>query len=955
MRRLRRVVTLAFVLISPLSLLAQTTGSLIGTVRDGEGAPLPGVTVEARSPALQGTQTAISQSDGSYRLALLPPGVYAVSATLAQFGRAEQTVTVQLDRDVTADFRLRATAQEEIVVSGEAPVVDSTTTTLGANLGPRAIETLPTGRNYSSIVQVVPGTSTDNADSSQTGLTVYGSSGAENAYLIDGVNTTNVEYGLQGKQLNFEFIQEVNVKTGGYEAEYGRATGGIVNVITKSGGNEFHGDVFGYYDDDSLQADNKHVGETLQGSALGVTREDYGADLGGFIVKDRLWFFGAYDRVTNTVANELGEGPFLGVVVESESRQNLGAGKITWGFLSGHSLVASLIQDPRTDSGAINDANHTLNGEFDTFRGRQDYGGRNYSLRYDGLLGSSVAISAQGSRHEERNSIGPASEAGDVVEFIDTRAENFQTGGFGLIQGKNFERDHYGASGTFYLRHHEVKSGLEFEKVSAEVVKRMSGGQQVTIFPNEDDPARPIYQHFYWTTPDATVSPFNAPLSQLNASPEHEIWTAYVQDRWNVLEGLTVNLGVRWDRQEIIDASGVTRITLEDDFAPRVGVIWSPGKDRKTKVFGSYGHYYEEIPMDLVIRSFSFERQPRVNNFDPLSIVPDPAADAIIEFDSGIFGGFTEPTDPNLENQYIREILVGAEREILPDVALGVKYIYRDYGQVIEDFLCADDGTYCIGNPGEGIMDRVFTLDYATTFEAPEAKRLFRGVQVDLTKRFSNNWQMLASYLWSELEGNYDGEFAPFTNIGPDPNISAAYDYYDFFTDGQNRGEITNTGPLSNDRRHQFKVSGVYVTPFALNVGLAAYYRTGTPLTRYGFSDAYGRYEFFLTKRGAEGRTPDTYEADLHLGYPLAVGPVTINVLLDVFNVLNAQRAILLDQRYNFSEFSNADYICGSNADPDDEAKCNSRAGEPPSEQRYKKAFLRQAPRTLRLGLRVSF
>jgi hypothetical protein len=109
---------------------------------------------------------------------------------------------------------------------------------------------------------------------------------------------------------------------------------------------------------------------------------------------------------------------------------------------------------------------------------------------------------------------------------------------------------------------------------------------------------------------------------------------------------------------------------------------------------------------------------------------------------------------------------------------------------------------------------------------------------LDVTKRFSTNWQAIASYLWSKLEGNYDGEVAPFTNVGPDPNISAAYDYYDFFTDGQNRDEITNRGPLSNDRRHQFKVSGVYVTPFRLSVGLTAYYRTGTPVTRYGFSDA---------------------------------------------------------------------------------------------------------------------
>ncbi|HEV8609627.1 MAG TPA: TonB-dependent receptor [Thermoanaerobaculia bacterium] len=938
---------LAFLLFSAAS-LAQTTGSIVGTVSDDTGAPLPGATVEARGPALQGTKIVATATDGSFRLALLPPGSYTVSASLPQFGRAEQTVQVLLDRNVTADFRLRATAREEVVVSGEVPVVDPTTPTIGANISQRAIQNLPTERNYSSVVQIVPGVSTDasNNNIDQATITVYGSSGAENAYLIDGVNTTNVEYGLQGKELNFEFIQEVDVKTGGYEAEYGRSTGGIVNVITKSGGNEFHGDLFGYYDDDSLQADRKRVGETLQGTALGFTRDDWGADVGGYILKDRLWFFAAYDRVTHKVQNALTAGPFEGEEVESKSVRNLGSGKLTWGFTPGHTLVASFIQDPRTDSGAINDANHTLNGEFSTFLGRQDYGGRDYSLRWDGLFGSSLAVSAQGARHDERNSIGPSTADGDTVEYIDTRVDNFQTGGFGLIQKKNFERDHFLVSATGFLRSHEIKGGVEYETDSAEVTKRMSGGQQVTIFENPANAARPIYQHFYWTIPNATDDPFNAPLSQLNASPEHEIWTAYLQDRWNVLPELTLNLGVRWDRQEIIDASGVTRITLDQDFAPRLGVIWNPGRDKKTKVFGSFGFYYEEIPMDLVIRSFSFERQPRVNNFDPTGIVPDPQADAILDSPSGIFGGFTEPTDPDLENQYVREILVGAEREVIPDLAVGLKYIYRDYGQVIEDFLCVDDGTYCIGNPGEGIMREVFTLDYATTFPAPDPKRIFRGVQLDVTKRFSNNWQAIASYLWSKLEGNYDGEVAPFTNVGPDPNISAAYDYYDFFTDGQHRDEITNRGPLSNDRRHQFKISAVWVTDFRLSLGVSAYYRTGTPVTRYGFSDAYGRYEFFLTRRGAEGRTPDNYEADVHVGYPLHIGPVTVNLLADVFNLLNVQRPILLDQRYNFAEFADADYVCGSNSSAVDEPKCNERYGQ---------AFLRQAPRSLRLGARISF
>jgi hypothetical protein len=238
-------------------------------------------------------------------------------------------------------------------------------------------------------------------------------------------------------------------------------------------------------------------------------------------------------------------------------------------------------------------------------------------------------------------------------------------------------------------------------------------------------------------------------------------------------------------------------------------------------------------------------------------------------------------------------------------------------------------------------MKEIFTLDYSTTYPAPKAKRTFKGIQLDATRRFSNNWQWMASYLWSKLDGNYDGEYAPFTNVGADPNISAAYDYYDFFTNGKDLKTITNHGPLSNDRRHQLKFSGVYFTPYKLSLGLSEFWISGTPVTRYGYSDAYGRYEFFLTSRGGEGRTPSNYDADVHLGYPINLaGKAKVNILLDVFNVLNAQRPVLLDQRWGFDEAQN---------------DLPTPALGPKGEQRYLKPVLRTPPTSARLGIRVTF
>lgn len=934
MRRLGRFAFLVLWAFGAFRVAAQTTSNIVGRVVDEAGAPLPGATAEAVSPNLQGTRTAVTDAQGRYRLTLLPPGAYTVTFALQGFARERQTnVLVALGRDTNLNADLHLSTKVETSVTSEASAIELTSSGIGTSLDQRAVTTLPSGRNYSSVAQVVPGVSSDaNPDNTdQATISVYGSTGAENSFYIDGVNTTGAEYGFQGKELNFEFIQAVDVKTGGYEAEFGRSTGGIVSVITKSGGNEFHGDVFGYYDSDKLQAKADPVVSNT--TSAGYTRKDYGLGIGGYFVKDRLWFYGAYDRVDNTQDSILPEGPRAGDVARSESKRDLASGKLTLKLTESQTVTGTVFLDPRDDTGAINDATHSLNGDPLTYDGTKKFGGTDAALRYEGLFGAKWLFTLQGARHKEKNDVGPASPAGDVIQYLDAQNNFYQTGGFGLIQNKDFTRDMLTFSTTAYLGSHEVKAGFEYEHESADVLKRMSGGQQVTMVANPVNPGRPIYTHAYWTTPDATVA--NAPVSALNASPEHKVTTLYLQDKWAVFPNLIVNYGLRWDRQQIIDASGVTQIDLKHDFAPRLGFAWDPTKDQKTKVYGSYGRYYEQLSMDLVIRSFSYERQPHIVNYSPTSTTPDAGAESDLGSPSTILGGFTEPADPNLRNQFIHEFILGGEHEVAPSVVVGLKGVYRYYGEVVEDFLCQGDGTYCIGNPGKGLMENLYTLDYSQTFPSPQATRTYKALQLDVTKSFSNNWYAQASYILSKLEGNFDGLYSPFTNVGADPNISAAFDYYDFFTDGKNLNKITNDGPLSNDRRHQIKASGYYVFPFGLSVGATAFFRTGTPVTRYGYSDAYGRYEFFLTQRGAEGRTPSDYDLDLHLGYPLAVGPVKLNFILDVFNLLNTQKPILLDQRYGFQEADNSSAT--------------------PVNPSYLQPVLRTPPTTVRLGARVSF
>ena len=215
---------------------------------------------------------------------------------LASFKTVEQSnVEVGLDRTVTLPFTMQlAGVSEAVTVTAVSSTIDTTSTVTGVNAGADLFERIPLRRDFYAVARVAPGTTEDNV-----GTVVYGSTGAENQYIIDGLNTTGVEVGDKGKTLNFDFVQEVEVKTGGLPAEYGRMTGGVLNVITKSGSNMFRGFGFVNAEGGFLQA-NDNTRDKRPAWTTTVTdvssRSDFGGELGGPVARDRLWFFGAYNR-----------------------------------------------------------------------------------------------------------------------------------------------------------------------------------------------------------------------------------------------------------------------------------------------------------------------------------------------------------------------------------------------------------------------------------------------------------------------------------------------------------------------------------------------------------------------------------------------------------------------------------------------------------------------------------
>ena len=915
-RAARLLGVLAFLCaVSPLA--AQTTGVIRGTIETG-GTPLPGVVVEARSPNLQGSRSAVTDGDGRYNLTLLPPGAYTVTATLDGFAPKAQTLQLSLGQSAVLNIELLQAQAEEITVTAQAATVETETNTIGRNLDAGAFQALPTGRNYASVAQLASGINTDNSDVRQTSITVYGSTGLENAYMVDGANTTGVEIGNQGKVLNFEFIQEVEIKAGGYEAEYTGAQGGILNVVTKSGGNEFHGDAFGYWDDDALQAENKHLDEiTAEGIPAGFTRSDYGADIGGYILKDRLWFFGAYDHVKNTLQRQITQGPEAGTLTDLDTSSNLFAGKLTWQIAPSHTLIGTVFGDPTDDVGAV----APVLGPPTTYNGTVTVGGTDFGARYQGTFSANFLATAQFAYHRENVDTLPGA-GGNIIPYIDNRTGiQTATGGFlgpggeGQFALKDFTRYDYLADGTYFLGSHELKAGFGFQRIDADVIRDTSGGQIVEILdPLEDDPEqRTVYTHTFFASLDSTIE--NPAIAPVIATPQNDVFAAFLQDRWQILSNLTVNAGVRWEKQLIKGLDNITFIDI-DHFSPRVGFTWDFLNNGKTKAYASYSQFVPLIPMDMNVRSLNGERDGFTTNFDPVDLACD--TEFFGEEDCAIRGTAVDDIDPNLDSPYSEEILAGVEWQATNEWVFGLRGIYRALGRVLEDTYITDLDNYAFFNPGDSVLAPEF---------AP-GKRYFRGIEVTGQKRLSDHWMLYASYMYSSLKGNFDGSFRAIGGFfARNPFITDDFDYPEF--------QVNAYGRLTLDRPHQAKLQAAYVFPFGLTMSASAYYQSGVPLSRIGWWDAYIGPELFITPRGSEGRSPDTYEMDLQADYGLQLGPVTVHILASLFNVLDRQEVIQVDQVWALQQDDNELPF--------------------PTNDLYGTGNQWQQPRTLRLGLRVSF
>ena len=506
-----------------------TTGSIEGTVSDTNGAAVPGATISVTSPNLIRSQTAVTDDSGHFRFPTLPPGRYVITIEATKgFAKFEQSdIEVNLSKTSSFDIKLQAQgASASVNVSGTSgAAVDVSSNTTGTNVSSDQFSNFPTSRTVQGLYNIAPTVARSglrDASGRDRDPSVGGASGPENNYILDGVNTTDPGFGGGGANLPFEFVQEVEVKTGAYGAEYGRSTGGIFNVITKSGTNEFHGDIFGYFSTKGLVRAVKHLPFT--GSAAnGYSEADLGVDIGGPIVKDKLWFFGAFNPqnrtnyyLTQTFHNQ----------VTNKVKTPFYAGKLTYSLNQNNTINFSTFGDFTTVKGFLATGALTNVSGFGSdptaFEGKQQTGGHNYAIRLNSTLSPKWILEVSGGLHFQRantipqatdqplindtfailqsnGSVAPVTQSGDLfgpaggsTGFLDyvyvpsggTLQRGFLRGsGFGLFG--NQTRDRYELSARFqnFVGKHTMKYGFEASRNKYDISTLSSGPQRTFANP----------------------------------------------------------------------------------------------------------------------------------------------------------------------------------------------------------------------------------------------------------------------------------------------------------------------------------------------------------------------------------------------------------------------------------------------------------------------------------------
>lgn len=806
---------------------AGPTGDLETLVGDEAGRPLQGVALTIYGTGLLGVRSAKTGPDGRFVFRALSPGTFEVDAALDGHRRIRREgVVVDAGRTATVPIVLqKGSLEESVTVHGREPLIDAVRTVSQVTFDREYLEHVPVGldaRGYTSVFGTAAGV---------VGSQVRGSSFTDNVYLVDGADSNFPYFSSAGTTVIPSAIEQVVVQTGAFSSEFGRATGGVANVVTKSGGNEFAGTLDLRYGSGGMLSEGEH----FDPDAIGYARKVGEIGVGGPIVRDKLWFFVAGGYYGSEDAPP-------GSPTTADRSRTTWLGKLTWQAAPSHTLTALGMQTPQDfddyDSSPLVAPEAT--SHLDTTN-------RFVSLSYLGVLGPRLVVQAQVANFRAVSSGAP--QSGDLgtrcaVGLLDGTTTRNSC----LLEDNANARDVLLASATWQLGGHALRAGIDLQRVETGGLVDKPGDGIDTVAPDGSGATVTVLAQ-------DLVSPAGLDLGG-------DLHAAFLQDEWRVHPRVTLHLGLRYSDAAYVNDAG-RKVIRTDLVEPRIGIAWDVGGSARDVLKGTWSRFGYSSTLEVVhqgnqnMGAIDYYANETVGGyFIGAGPVPfDLDGDGIIEERAflGSAGGPTGVVYANggrLESPRTDEWSLSYDRQLGSSVVLGGTYVRRRTTELIEDYFDEGLGAYVIDN-------------------YPGLLREYEGVELRLRAQWPRGLAQ-ASYVWSKTRGNQDFSIWP--------GVSAEYDFPALATN--------RWGYMSTDTRHALKANGFFRLPLAFEIAYGFTYVSGYAWTVERNVLPYGSE--YPEGRGSR-RLPHFSQLDLDFSRNFRIRGAELRLIASVLNVFDRE------------------------------------------------------------------
>lgn len=967
----------------PMAQAATNDGSVVGRVVTGDDRPVAGAQITARNVDTGLTRTVTAGDDGSYRFPFLPIGEYVLEVRrdgVAQNRIEDVEVRLGTATNVVIPLGVASLDAISVVATTAAPMVDVSSTESATNVSREELQRLPVERDPLAVALLAPGLS--KGDSALGGVSFGGSSVAENTVYVNGLNVTDFYNRIGFSGVPFGFYEEFQVKTGGYSVEFGRTTGGVINAVTRRGTNEFHFGAQLVWEPSSLQAEaeDRYDEDGNRYIAASYDEYDYMALNGyasGPIVEDKLFFFAMYEARQFEPTNTSNSGRTL---FQGDSDDGFWGAKLDWQINDSHllELLAFSDEDRRVINSYGFNADTGVQGSFENTQ-YVDRGGDNWAATYTGYLSDDLSMKVLYGENERNRATSSLTDT-ECNRVFDNRPAPLR-GDQGcttasIVEAAVDEREAFRMDFEWQIGDHGLRFGFDRESNVSDYARAYPGpgGYRYDI---------------YRTSSEGTGSEINGvvlpPGSEYVRSRRVEVAgdfetineAAYIEDNWQVNQNLVLSAGLRFEAFDNRNGEGETYIEIDDMIAPRLGLSWDVHGDGRMKVFGNVGRYFLPVANVINIKQAGGFLDERVFyeflgyqdfEFNGETYQRPILGDQIGPIDNsqgdGTVGDLRAEVDADMDPVYQDELILGFQSMINDQWSWGVRGIYRDLNNAIDDMEITSNGILCNGEPGyvgwvmanpgeeltvftdtdcDGENDGYVDIDtsragwalydddgnYVGEFGFAKPERTYKALEFVIDRVWDGKWALNASYTLAFSKGNAEGPVNSDTNFG---DAGRTENFDDPFVN------YNGVGYLPNDHRHQVKVRGTYAFNENWQVGATLNAQSGRPRSGFGVGNPFDGSDYHsfyicvdrcgldpdgneyapservyeLSRRGGYGRTPFTVDLGASVTYLREFGDSDLSVKFSVYNLLDQQKVVDVDDEYetNIGD-PNSDWLRG--------------------------------------------